>query len=482
MNTTFFQKVSDVNQDFAWKDIFADVFKPHGKADMNDLLIAGIGDHIPSEDQMLKTWKKPWLFPRFGILGLMLSLLILVGYYMDTPGASVTLCIVAPFIMPLTVAVFYWEMNIPRNISLYEVFFMIFLGGILSLIANNIFLVLTGLRYVETTREQSFLLSYVQAPATEETAKFVAVYLLLKRKKIRYGVQGVLIGGAVGVGFSALESSLYAFSNNADTQIILLRAVWAFGGHVVWAALYGGALALVMQGGKLRFRCITDKLVIISFCTAYLSHALWNFQGTYSANLHMLPESLILFLNRMSRLYIDSAIIAVIPWFLMLHILRKSMNQIIAVDQQFNALARQRKEAPAPKARPAAAFMAASAAVPAAPPAVPAVPASAAALTVTGLSGVMQGKEFRLGGSGSLVFGRDASKANVAYPPDTRGVSSVHCEIKWKEGFLVLIDRGSTYGTFFGNGQKLEPNVPYKLQDNVRFYLAGEENQFRVHM
>ncbi|MCD7717341.1 MAG: FHA domain-containing protein [Lachnospiraceae bacterium] len=49
-------------------------------------------------------------------------------------------------------------------------------------------------------------------------------------------------------------------------------------------------------------------------------------------------------------------------------------------------------------------------------------------------------------------------------------------------GFLVLIDRNSSYGTFFSNGTKLEPNTPYKLKGDVRFYLASEKNEFLIHV
>ena len=54
--------------------------------------------------------------------------------------------------------------------------------------------------------------AFVVGPFAEETAKLVIVYILIKRYKITYGVQGLLVGAAVGVGFSVIESSGYAWN------------------------------------------------------------------------------------------------------------------------------------------------------------------------------------------------------------------------------------------------------------------------------
>ena len=68
------------------------------------------------------------------------------------------------------------------------------------------------------------------------------------------------------------------------------------------------------------------------------------------------------------------------------------------------------------------------------------------------------------------------------YPQNTRGISGRHCEIMSSGGKIVIVDRGSTYGTYLADGRKLEPNVPYDVKNGTVFYLASRENKFEIRM
>ena len=276
MNTVFFGKASDLSADFSWKDIFSDVFKPHSKDERNRLLTKGIGNNVPSPDQMLKQWQKPWLFFWVGIIGLALSILALFSWNIFAgTGMGVLLFILPAFVMPLTALIFFWEMDISGTISIFETLLMMLLGGILSLTVTGIMRNLLTLPDV----------AYLMGPLPEELSKLIIVWVLLSRSKYRYGLQGILIGGAVGVGFSAIESAGYAWSafdqsfasqglaaaTQDLTQSLLARGVLSIGGHVVWAALYGGALGLMKKGGKLQFQSLLDPLVIMTWTGAFLS-------------------------------------------------------------------------------------------------------------------------------------------------------------------------------------------------------------------
>lgn len=73
------------------------------------------------------------------IAGLVLSVLIGIscvifpGY-----GMLLMLCLLPAFVVPLSVMLFYWEMNIPGNISIYEALLLTLLGGCLSLTVTGI--------------------------------------------------------------------------------------------------------------------------------------------------------------------------------------------------------------------------------------------------------------------------------------------------------------------------------------------------------
>lgn len=121
-----------------------------------------------------------------------------------------------------------------------------------------------------------------------------------------------------------------------------------------------------------------------------------------------------------------------------------------------------------------------AAAVSGAAPAAPAAPAAAQtnSAVVVGVSGKFTGSTFAV--NDRVVIGRNPEKCTVCYPVDTKGVSGVHCEIRKTAQGLVITDCGSTNGTFLGNGQKLQPNVPVNIPNGTYFYLASTEQMFQV--
>lgn len=468
MNTVFFEKASDLTKDFSWKDIFSDTFKPHTKEQRAALLTKGIGNNVPVPSQMLKQWQKPWLFVWFGIVGIILSIIALVSWNTYSGyGMGVVLFMLPAFVMPMTALIFYWEMEIPGNISLYETLLMMLLGGLLSLTLNGV---------IRNLISFPSDIAYISGPLPEEIAKFLIVWILLSRKKYSYGLQGILIGGAVGVGFSAIESAGYAWSNfdaalvetqslalatQQVTNVLLIRGILAIGGHVVWAALYGGALGLLKGRGKMKAGFLKDPLVIMTWCGAFLLHTLWNLDA--GAFIGVFPDSFMIFWLKMDSMMIRHIILTILGWMLLFFVMRKCLRQAVAVAEH-------------------SASMGAIAVQPHVQGGTTPRPVGRTLLTVSATGKLNHGQEYKLVQGSSLIFGRDKTRANVAVPSDTKGVSAVHCEIKMKDGFLVLIDRNSTYGTFFSDGTRLKPNVPYKLKDSVKFYLAAEDNQFVIRM
>ena len=93
-------------------------------------------------------------------------------------------------------------MDISGTISIFETLLMMLLGGILSLTVTGI------MRNLLTLPDVAYLMGRLP----EELSKLIIVWVLLSRSKYRYGLQGILIGGAVGVGLSAIESAGYAWS------------------------------------------------------------------------------------------------------------------------------------------------------------------------------------------------------------------------------------------------------------------------------
>ena len=455
MNTTFFQKASENKRSISWGDIFSDVWKKHRKDQRTALLTKGMGSHIPAPNRMLSDWQKPWLFARVLIAGLVLSVLIGIscvifpGY-----GMLLMLCLLPAFVVPLSVMLFYWEMNIPGNISIYEALLLTLLGGCLSLTVTGI---------MRTVFPGISEIAFLAGPLPEELAKCLIVTIFLCRKKYNYGLQGILIGGAVGVGFSAMESAGYALQifdigiqNAMGTNIIIRsmadilvrRGVLAIGGHVVWAALYGGALALIKGKGKMSPKCFANSLFWLTFSAAFLLHTAWNFSASYLAG--KLPDSLVASLVKFEAgtvtQWVKYIVLIILAWLLLFYIMKKSIRQMVSVDEMYHNAA------------------------------------NSTEAVIQGVSGLLNGKTYMLTAGTPLIFGRRTEKCNVLFKNETKGISSLHCKVKWYNGKVLIKDLGSTYGTWLNEGTRLEPNKYYELPDQGVFYLGSRENMFFMGM
>lgn len=81
---------------------------------------------------------------------------------------------------------------------------------------------------------------------------------------------------------------------------------------------------------------------------------------------------------------------------------------------------------------------------------------------------------------GKTIIGRDPASCQIVFPAKTPGISSKHCLVQEIPEGVVVMDAGSSYGTFLENGTKMEPNKPYSILVGEAFYLASKDNGFRV--
>ncbi|MEA4870826.1 MAG: trypsin-like peptidase domain-containing protein [Christensenella sp.] len=81
---------------------------------------------------------------------------------------------------------------------------------------------------------------------------------------------------------------------------------------------------------------------------------------------------------------------------------------------------------------------------------------------------------------GKTIIGRDPAGCQIVFPAKTPGISSKHCLVQEIPEGVVVMDVGSTYGTFLENGTRMEPNKPYNILAGEAFYLASKDNGFRV--
>jgi len=82
--------------------------------------------------------------------------------------------------------------------------------------------------------------------------------------------------------------------------------------------------------------------------------------------------------------------------------------------------------------------------------------------------------------NGSLSIGRDPKRCQLIFPDDTKGISSLHCEVRHTASGVTLSDKGSTYGTFLSDGRKLAVNENCLIRSGEGFYLASRDNEFTI--
>ena len=269
---------SDVSQ-ITWKDVFSEYKVKHSRRDLEYALLAGSTLDTATEATMLQKWQRPWIF--FPLLKGGLALIVLVyalvyGVYTMFGTMAVSLlqmaAMIPPLVPPLILLVFFWEMNIPRNLSIYEVLGMFLVGGLLSFAATSIMFLL-----VDSNLPAGY------AALREEPGKLAASVILLAvicRKKKVYGITGLVVGAAVGAGFGAFESVSYAFDASATIDSMvwnqLLRGILALGGHTLYCAPYTAAIALHMKNGKLSGESFLNADFGLAFLISCAAHFCWN--------------------------------------------------------------------------------------------------------------------------------------------------------------------------------------------------------------
>lgn len=96
---------------------------------------------------------------------------------------------------------------------------------------------------------------------------------------------------------------------------------------------------------------------------------------------------------------------------------------------------------------------------------------------LVGIEGHYAGKQISIGKP--MRLGRHPA-SDIPYPLDTLGVSTHHCTISPRPNGLVVMDEGSTFGTFSANGTKLSPNQKYLFHNGETIMLGNDKQTFKV--
>ena len=294
---------------FKLSDLFAEVFSKHSREEVEDYFTVGTAKSTPSILDVDASWPKPWLFMRMIIASMVLFFLFWVGWKQFlNPNLLPGLMMVGSFAIPISTLVLFMELNVRRNVSLYMVARLAFLGGILSLLITSVIDNLAEFGLLPNSGYLSWM-GVSSAGPMEETAKVLAMVVVARTAKYKYKLNGLLVGAAVGVGFAAFESMGYALTCFVDGMIfgmqnafgkgignleaaknigvafggadamldnVILRGVLSPFGHIVWSAIAGCALWRVIKGQEFKWRMLCDEKFIRLLLVPVFLHMAWN--------------------------------------------------------------------------------------------------------------------------------------------------------------------------------------------------------------
>ncbi|QQK80368.1 DUF4339 domain-containing protein [Salicibibacter cibi] len=215
------------------RDVFSEVFNKHSKEEAEKLFIAGTAATTPREEEISAMWPKPWLFSRvFFTLIVTYIILFYSASLFYNPILFSGLMIIGSFAVPFSLMIFFWEMNAPRNISLFEIVKMFFVGGVLSLF-------LTLILFNWFSIENLGFFEVFMVGIIEEVGKLVIIGYFIYKLNTHYVLNGLLIGATIGATFAAFETSGYAMNafmmlgDGAMIDVLFNRAWSSIGAHTV---------------------------------------------------------------------------------------------------------------------------------------------------------------------------------------------------------------------------------------------------------
>jgi RsiW-degrading membrane proteinase PrsW (M82 family) len=254
----------------------SEVFRAHREEEVEQVLAAGAPATTPPLSAVSTEWPRPWVFGRLLVLALASYGAFLMAWTQSgnrnlIPGLILT----GSFAVPMAVLVLFFECNVRRNVSLYQVMRLLLLGGVLALLLS-LFMYRIGAAFLIQGLGASI------AALVEEPAKLFALGILINNPRYRYTLNGLLLGAAVGTGFAAFESAGYAFRAGLEDgslvmrDVILTRGLLAPFTHIVWTAMAAGALWRVKQEQPFRWQMLGDPRWRRVMAVAVLLHMLWD--------------------------------------------------------------------------------------------------------------------------------------------------------------------------------------------------------------
>ena len=382
-------------------------------------------------------WQMPWMYLRlFGIL-LFMAAVCIACIMLDIsalPAPYIYAFFWCAALVPLTLAMFLWELDPFANVSIFEMMGLALLSGVVC--------VLLG-----TPVDNSIISGYfdpVWGYVKDSVLMLgLTIFVLACTHKRMYGLDGLALGAAIGAGyalFSQLMTSIAVTRNYLKVMQAATTAVpMFFGNHALWFAPVAGALGLRMRGEKINIRHFLDVrlilLILLGFAENYLMNSAQSPFGWTFLNADLIA------LTRTDAIQVKHVIVLAIGMAALIRTIRPCVAQALTVG---------------------------SGAV---------VGRKARTGRLIGISGTYANRVVTLLDGRELRVGRETGKHMLTLHGE--GVSRVHCLLTLREGSIIVRDLGSSNGTWL-NGKRLTSEQDTPISKGDVLAIGSPKERFEV--
>lgn len=418
------------------KDLFSQAFRRHARG----AAFQALTRQPVSPAEALERWQKPWLFVRLlGILFLLTVLNVVAWDYRVamTGTAYVYAYFWACCVIPFTLMFFLWEMDMFTGFSVFETFGLALAGGVSCLVVSlpiqNALAAAGSGMVLRTFADHVILL-------------LMAVALMGFGRKRMYGLSGMVMGAAIGAGFTVLQLFRDAVLQSSSASYAFAPGVESFfGNYSLWLAASLGALCLRTKGERLKPLDLLDArflgLFILGMAQNMLQSADSAALGTSFA---FLNQKLFTLPILKVDVVLKEPILLVIGWTALILTIRPCLRQALRVGNW--------KRAPEKKE---------------------------AIVTgrLLGLEGTCAGRVVSIPAGRPLRIGREQGAGMLTLTSSS--VSRTHCELFIQNGRMIVRDLGSSNGTWL-NGKRLESNRDASVKPGDRLEIGSKKERFEV--
>ena len=284
--------------------------------EMEETFAVGTPATTPKQADVEEGWPTPRVFWRVLLGAIATYVLLRIGITeFRNPNFFPGLVVIGSFVVPLAVVILFFELNTPKNVSVYQVGKLLLLGGALSLILTSV------LGKVLPGSGVGGIVPALLTGVLEETGKMLALLIVVGNVRYRWQLNGLLFGAAVGAGFAGFESAGYAFHVAASIDetftMINLRGLLAPGGHVIWTAMIGSAIWRVKGDKPFQLNMLFAPVVVRRWAIAVVLHGLWD--------------------TNIRPPWVKWLVLSVAGWYIVLGIVTQALDEVAAAKKKVAA-------------------------------------------------------------------------------------------------------------------------------------------------